>query len=361
MGFISRIILKDFRNYPGLEQKLEPGITVLKGLNGHGKTAFLESLGFLSLLRSIRGSNIKYLKRWDADFFNIRATLSREGLPELDLNVNYGEKRSLSIDSCKLATASEFLGPVKSVAFMPEDIEIIKGSASYRRQFLDILLSQLSPAYLYFLKNYSKVLKNRNQVLKNSPNPRAELSIWNDLLIEHGKEVLAARAQWVPELENAVHKIVQEVKPEGFAISLAYQSSCVKENSVIEDSFAEKLRESLERDLLYKTTHVGPHRDELNIRLDGRALSKFGSEGQCRLSSLILKAASVELLLPLEQPDCLLLLIDDVLGELDEFSRKAFIKCISRGDQVFIACTEIPLGLESYSYKLLNVKDGQVS
>ncbi|MDD7984089.1 DNA replication/repair protein RecF [Lentisphaera marina] len=361
MGFISRIQLKNFRNYPELELDLEPGISVFRGRNGQGKTAFLEGLGFLSLLRSIRSSHTRHLKNWQSDHFGIRACLDRVTRPELDLNVYYGEKRQLSLDGNRVATTSDFIGVIKSVAFMPEDIEIVKGSASWRRQYLDILLSQLSPGYLQSLKHYQKALKSRNQILKRGVNVDLELDVWDDILIQHGCEVLQARIDLLPRLSQAVSQLVSKMLKEDFVLDLRYNNSVAKNAESLVSSYREKLYENRERDKLYKVTHQGPHRDDLQINLNGRSLSHFGSEGQCRLSSLILKAAAVELLLPVEKPDCLILLIDDVLGELDEFSRRAFLKCVSRGDQVFIACTEIPVGLEAYDYKVYEVDEGRVS
>ncbi|WDE96147.1 DNA replication/repair protein RecF [Lentisphaera profundi] len=360
MGFISRIQLKNFRNYPELELNLEPGISVFRGRNGQGKTAFLESLGFLSLLRSIRSSNTRHLKNWQGDFFSLRACLDRVTRPELDLSVYYGEKRQLSLDGNRVATTSDFIGVVKSVAFMPEDIEIVKGSASWRRQYIDILLSQLSPHYLQSLKHYQKALKSRNQVLKRGVNVEVELDVWDDILMEHGCEVLEARLELMPRLSDAVNSLVKKMLKEDFVLDLRYNNSVAKGASDLRASYREKLRESRERDKLYRVTHQGPHRDDLALSLNGRSLSHYGSEGQCRLSSLILKAAAVELLLPVEKPECLILLIDDVLGELDEFSRRAFLKCVSRGDQVFIACTDIPAGLEDYEYTTYEVDAGRV-
>ncbi|EDM24727.1 recombination protein F [Lentisphaera araneosa HTCC2155] len=361
MGFISRIQLKNFRNYPELELKLEPGISVFRGLNGQGKTAFLEALGFLSLLRSIRSSHTRHLKKWESDFFSLRACLDRVTRPELDMSVYYGDKRQLSLDGNRVPTTSDFIGVVKSVAFMPEDIEIVKGSASWRRQYLDILLSQLSPGYLQSLKHYQKALKSRNQVLKRGLNLDLELDVWDDILIEHGCEVLEARLSLLPRLAESVSTLVEKMLKKDFLLELQYKNSLAKNATDLRSVYIERLLENRERDKLYKMTHQGPHRDDLLINLNGRSLSNYGSEGQCRLSSLILKAAAVELLLPVEKPDCLILLIDDVLGELDEFSRRAFLKCVSRGDQVFIACTDIPAGLEDYEYKSYEVKAGVIS
>ena len=188
-----------------------------------------------------------------------------------------------------------------------------------------------------------------------------ELEVWDDILIQHGCEVLEARLALLPRLSEAVSQLISKMLKEDFVLSLRYNNSVAKNSENLMSSYREKLTESRERDKLYKVTHQGPHRDDLQINLNGRSLSNFGSEGQCRLSSLILKAAAVELLLPVEKPDCLILLIDDVLGELDEFSRRAFLKCVSRGDQVFIACTDIPAGLEGYDYRTYEVSEGQIS
>ena len=363
MGFISQLNLSNFRNYPGLKLSLQPGITLLKASNGQGKTSLLESLGFLSLLRSIRGAHIRHLKKWQSDHFRIAACVQRDKAPQLDLSIYYGENRKLSIDSCAINAASEFIGHVNSIAFMPEDIEIVKGSASTRRQYLDILLSQLSPSYLQALKHYQKVLKSRNQLMKRFRNDDigTQLDSWDDLLIQHGSEVLRQRLELMPQLREAVDHFTEEMFPPDSAIKVDYQANLFKrEPESIEEQFKIRLEESRARDLQYATTHVGPHRDDLSLALNNRALASYGSEGQCRLSSLILKAAAAELLINSDKPDCVILLIDDVLGELDERSRRAFLQTISRGDQVFIACTEIPPGLEDYDTTLIEIENGVI-
>ena len=221
-------------------------------------------------------------KNWQSDFFALHAKLNRMTRPELDMSIIYGEKRQLCLDGNRIPAASDFIGYVKSVAFMPEDIEIVKGSASWRRQFLDVLLSQMYPSYLQSLKHYQKALKSRNQVLKRGLNLDLELHVWDDILIQHGCEVLEQRLALIPRLSEAVGELEGRMLKEDFDLSIRYNNSVNKANFSLRDAYQEKLQENRERDILYKMTHSGPHRDDLILNLNGRSLANFGSEGFLR-------------------------------------------------------------------------------
>ncbi|MCH2205795.1 MAG: DNA replication/repair protein RecF [Lentisphaerales bacterium] len=365
MGYLSKLTLENFRNYQNAELSLKAGLTIFYGENGQGKTSLLEAIYFLSLLRSFRTRNIQNLKRWQQDAFAISCRLEHEDLLADQLQITYGEKRKLQMNGNAVSRSSEFIRQINAISFTPEDIELIKGSAGGRRQFLDITLSQLSPTYLTNLQHYNKALKSRNIVLKKStddPNIDNLIRTYDDMLIQYGSLICLERLQLLEKLAPKISAFTAEMFPEKKKLKLIYQSSLGKITDnleMIQDYFRLKCEDNRQKDIQRGMTHIGPHRDDIFILLSGKSLGAFGSEGQCRLASLVIKMAAAEQLIEDKETDNVLLLIDDVLGELDAERKQAFLKTIMRGDQVFIACTDIPEYCKTLDYEVFEIDEGK--
>ena len=203
MGYLSKLTLENFRNYRNAELSLKAGLTIFHGENGQGKTSLLEAIYFLSLLRSFRTRNVQNLKRWQQEAFDISCKLEHEDLLADHLQISYGETRKLQMNGNAVSRSSEFIRQINAISFTPEDIELIKGSAGGRRQFLDITLSQLSPTYLSNLQHYNKALKSRNIVLKKSgddPNIENLLRTYDGMLIQYGSLICHERLKLLEKL-----------------------------------------------------------------------------------------------------------------------------------------------------------------
>ncbi|MCM8533612.1 MAG: DNA replication/repair protein RecF [Lentisphaeraceae bacterium] len=367
MGYLSKLTLENFRNYSKADLSFSPGLTIFHGENGQGKTSLLESIYFLSLLRSFRTRNVQHLKSWQTEAFDVSCVLEHEDLLADHLQVTYGDKRKLQINGNAVSRSSEFIRQINAISFTPEDIELIKGSAGGRRQFFDIVLSQLSPNYLINLQNYNKALKSRNVILRNDQDGESQdslLKTYEQLLIQYGSKICYERLALLKKLEPKITQFTKEMFPENKKLKLIYQSTLGKnldDEEALRELYTKKSQDSRAKDLSRGMTHIGPHRDDIFILLSGKSLGAFGSEGQCRLASLVLKMAAAEQLIEDSQTDNVLLLIDDVLGELDGDRKEAFLRTIMRGDQVFIACTDIPEYCQSLDYNLYNVEEGTVS
>jgi DNA replication and repair protein RecF len=243
----------------------------------------------------------------------------------------------------------ELFGMLNLVFFSPEDLNIIKNGPAERRRFLDIELCQLDKIYLSNLLNYNKVLDQRNNLLKQigyNRNLLDTLYIWDDKLIEYGKKVIESRDKFVIRLNELVFEIHKRLTGDKEKLILRY------EPNVRLSDFENKLKKSLERDLNFKMTHVGPHRDDLNFIINDNDARKFGSQGQQRTAALSCKLAEIELVKSVinENP---ILLLDDVLSELDRQRQVHLLNSI--GDlQTIITCT----GMEefvNYRFKYDNI------
>lgn len=366
MGYLSQVYLHNFRNYFDQRIELKPGLTVLSGANGQGKTSFLEAVYFLSLLRSFRTRKTPQLCNWQHKDFWLAASLhDEEEFQDTQLSVVYGSKRTLSINSETVAKSSDFIRQFNAVCFVPEDIEIIKGPSSERRQFIDVLLSQLYPSYLFILQSYNKALKSRNAILRQcAKEQRQDLTLINsfsEALIKYGKMVHEFRQRLLTLLQPIVNDFTKKMFPGHSDFTMSAQSNYPADAKDFEESYRQTLQQDLLKDIKRCQTTAGPHRDEIQMLLNGKVLSDFGSEGQCRLASLILKTSAAELLIQQSaehQNQSVILLIDDVIGELDEKRKEAFFATILRGDQVFLACTETPEAIKKITHNSIKVEGG---
>lgn len=371
MGILKGIKLKNFRNYSNQEAVFERGINVITGYNGQGKTNLLEAVYYLSLLRSFRTNRIKDIIKSDTSFFYLSGLLLNEkSNSEERLTVINGTARQLKINNTLIRRASDFICRFFCVACAPQDIFIIKGSPSERRRFVDIILCQTVPGYLDSLGEFSRALKSRNAMLKQ-PYRYSEKAItaYDDILIRRGADIITDRIIFTEKFDFFLKSISPDLFGKGMNLTLSYlpapalPESYFSSNRIQKEEVGELYRnildDRLERDIGYGNTSCGPHRDDFSFKLNDKELTVFGSEGQCRLSALVIKLATAELFRGFKgnkQEVCLL--VDDVFGELDRGGIEKFTAKFTDFSQVILACTEMPAGLEKKVEKLLRVNNG---
>lgn len=364
---LSRLRLKYFRNYRSLDISFDNGVTLLTGTNGQGKTNILEAIHYLSVLRSFRTRKTSELKQWDKPFFFVEGTLSNSIEPRRvrKISISYADARRLRVDRQVVPRASDFIGCFRCVACVPEDIMIVKGSPGNRRRFLDMLLCQHSRRYLTDLMNYQAVLKARNRMLKEplKYGPRA-LQAYDKMLAKHGSAVIQAR-------HNFSQYFAQSLEYEGRALfgPGGEAGFCYTPNIELPgdgknareccEYYTSVLMDNRERDRIRGRTNRGPHVDDYRVTLSGIDLNIFGSEGQCRMMSLALKFSAVDYL-KADDRIPLIMLVDDVLGELDNERRSRFFRSFEKATQVIVACTEPEPDLIDRATALYQVKNGRI-
>jgi len=365
---LTNLKLLHFRNYDRCDWNLEPGLNLLVGPNGQGKTNLLEAVYYLALLRSFRTNQISNLKQWQRDGFYLEGNCRQKDGSTLKLAVSYGTERKLSVNGIPVHKTSEFITRFICSTFIPEDLEIVKGGAVLRRRFLDIALSQLSGTYLRDLQQYSTALRSRNVMLKQPTKyPRSTVTAYDVMLVEKGVLIEQARKEFIDKLNLALLEQSQLFFGERKVLSVKYVSGItapIKLSPMIGDDEREIYREILqrnyERDCRDGCTRYGPHRSEMNCLLSGNHLASFGSEGECRIAALALRFACLKIMqLELDQQD-VTLIVDDVLGELDQHHRSIFLQQLEQSGQVIIACTEVPTELTAPNKKIFKVTGGQI-
>ncbi len=245
-------------------------------------------------------------------------------------------ERSLSLDARPVRKLSDYLGVLRAVVFCTEDLLLVKGPAKARRRFLDLLLSQTHGTYLPLLQRYAKALRSRNALLKQPILEPAALESFSRELVAAGDELVRLRHELTPKLSPLVQSAYRQISNAAEELQLAYCPS-------VRADFAVELAQSRDRERSYRSTLVGPHRDDFQFLLNGRAAAQFGSEGQKRTLAIALKMAQAEYLTALHGSPPVLL-IDDIMGELDLKRRTGLLPLLERTHQargqVFLTATE---------------------
>ncbi len=327
--------LRDFRNYARLDADFEAGFHVLLGDNAQGKTNILEAVYLLATLRSFRGVGGAQMVRHAQTGYFVGATIASGAPREIKIYWS-AARRQLLLDGRPVRKLSEYFGAVRAVVFCTEDLQLIKGASSLRRRFMDLLLAQTQSIYLPLLHRYAAALRARNALLKQRHVDETALEGFTRELIDAGDQITKSRRELLPPLAPLVCEAYGRVARSSEQFQMEYQSS-VREN------FAVELARNRAREKAVGLTIIGPHRDELQLRLNGASAAKFASEGQKRSIAIALKLSQAEYLSVIHGVPPILL-IDDVMGELDAKRRAAFLPLLERvqhaRSQVFMTCTE---------------------
>lgn len=335
---LKNIALKNFRNFESAEFHLDARSIVFLGANGRGKTSLLESIYFVSSLRSFRTSRIRELRRIGSNGFEICLKLRRNDRWDRELKVEDFSERRLFLNGVPVRRASEFADSFKCVAFLPDDPVILTGSPVFRRRFLDMFICMMDRSYFSALQKYAAALRSRNCLLKDRRSAdRSLLSAYAALLADSGAVIVRKRLEVLEMLEKKVRYVLSEIRPELQEFSIVSRHSPA---STASETFLEKLERSVEKDLERSMTLTGPHVDDFDLLCSGKPLRYFGSRGQCRMVSLALKLAEFELVSELEEK--VVVLVDDAVADLDRNARDAFFEKLEGAGQIFYAFTDLP-------------------
>jgi len=355
MLYIKNLKLNNFRCFKSRAFDFEPNINILVGNNGCGKTSVVEGISYLCLGKSFKNAKDKEVLCFDEDFFNVIGTIVEKD--ESKLVVSYdGKQKKIKNRETVYKTLSEHVGIYKLISFCPDDLEIIKGTPSKRRNFLDVFISQYDNIYLKTLVEYKKVLKMRNEFLKSIENNTYDTVMYdviNENLVRLGKIIIELRQKYISVLNNKVLEVSKKLLKDDKSISIKYLADV--------DSFSlEKTIENNKKlDIMSKSTTRGPQRDDVLVMYDGKDAAIYSSQGQVRITVLAIKLAIHELFSNINNNVSMIL--DDVFSELDIERQLYLMKYIKNVGQVFITTTEIdklPKELTKDS-NIIEIKEGE--
>jgi DNA replication and repair protein RecF len=332
---LARLKLRDFRNYARLDALLTPGFHVVLGDNAQGKTNLLEAIYLMATLRSFRGVGGMQMIRHGAKGYFVSGEVVGQGDHAIKMYWSAKERR-LTLDNQPVRKLTEYYGVLRVVVFCTEDLQLIKGASRVRRRFLDLLLAQTHPHYLPLLQRYMRALRARNALLKAPAMDELTLNSFSHELVTAGNEIIKLRRELLPKLSPLARLAYRRISHDAEELRLEYQPS-------VKQDFSLELSQARGRERSYRMTLVGPHRDELVMLLNDRAVAQFGSEGQKRSLAIALKMAQAEYLGEIYGAPPIMLL-DDVMGELDLKRRSGLLPLLERSHQsqgqVFMTCTE---------------------
>jgi DNA replication and repair protein RecF len=359
--FVETLQLRSFRNFSSANLSFGPGFNVVSGDNGQGKTNLVEAVYAIATSRSFRGSKPGDLVQHGSDVASVRAVISEAGEKrEQTLGLHEG-CRHVHIDRKKPATLSAYAVRSPAVVFHPGEIALSLGGGSERRRLLDRLTLYVSPASAEDLSRYTRALRERQKALcARGPGAR-DAPEWEELMVRHGLAVRAARAEASLRLSEGARRAFERIAARGVVLDVRYAPACPGEPQAFRDALAgARLADSRRR-----SAGVGPHRDDLDLRIDGHAVRGFASQGQHRTLVLALKSAEVDVVAHATgvRP---LLLLDDVSSELDRTRTAALFAFLEAHDgQVFLTTTRPELlemlGLMGASRRDFSVRAGVVA
>jgi DNA replication and repair protein RecF len=363
--YVRRVELTDFRSYERVAVDLGPGVAVLVGQNGMGKTNLVEALGYVAALDSHRVATDAPLVRAGATSAVVRCEIVHDGRELLvELEIVPGKANRARLNRSPVRRPREVLGALRMVLFAPEDLELVRGDPSERRRYLDDLLVARLPRFAGVRADYDRVVKQRNALLRTAYLTRkvggtrgqdlSTLAVWDQHLAQHGAELLAGRLELVAALGPHLTKAYDAVAAGRASASIAYSSrlgTVPADRSVLEQALLASLAERRPAEIERGVTLVGPHRDDLGLTLGDLPAKGYASHGESWSFALALRLAAYDLL----RSDGIepVLVLDDVFAELDTGRRDRLAALVADATQLLVTCAvpeDVPASLRGARY-----------
>ncbi len=363
--FIKNISLINYRNYEKQSAEFINGKNIVYGKNAQGKTNLLEAIYLFSSAKSHRRAADTELIRKGSDFLRIKAEFfSNERDYTAEISITNQKKKLIRLNGIPLKKRSELLGVFKCIIFSPEELNLIKGAPEMRRNFLDMSISSLKPAYYGILKKYYKILKQKNSLLKKiycNPSLEKTISVWNEELAYAAAAVMIYRNEFLSLLSQSAAREHLEISNGAESLNINYvpntPSDLFEDINNLKDRVLENIKRKSEAEKTVGASLVGIHRDDIEFLIDGDDAKIYSSQGQQRTAVISIKSAQTEIIKDIlgEYP---VLLLDDVMSELDE-QRKNFLYKKTSGKQVIITGTEKETG-DMSGNKLFKIENGTI-
>lgn len=345
---VEELEVSQYRNIEQLTLTCPEELHLFIGANAQGKTNLLEALYVLALGKSHRARSHRELIRWNRPVARLAARI-RRGDRHHRLEVRLSERgKQVVRNGVEQRRLSEYIGTLAVVLFAPEDLDLVKGSPQIRRRFIDTEIGQISPAYVYHLTRYNKLISQRNHLLKAWEGRRqaekALLDVLDEQWIESAVPVWRKRFEFVRSLSDWAGRIHRAISRGMEELKVCYAPSVDLDEESSADTWKEQLRQELsrirEQEIRRGITLIGPHRDDLRLSVNGFDLFAYGSQGQQRTAALALKLAEIELI-HREIGHYPILLLDDVLSELDDHRKTHLLETIRDKVQTFVTATSL--------------------
>lgn len=359
---VSSLVLHNFRSYADVTLRFQPGVSILIGPNGMGKTNVVEALSFLTNLESHRVSGNTPLIHSGEESASIKVTVEHEVRSiDLTLTLKVEGQNTASINDSPTKKVREIVGIVFSVIFAPEDLELVKGDPGARRKFLDEAIANLTPSYLSYKTDYERILKQRNALLKTLNTRATEdnletLSTWSEMLADAGQHIMKQRAAYIEKTTGIARDIYDELSNNRGPFRVVYEPNVsFSTNDDIKSLLIEQMSKNQKQEIERGTSLFGPHRDEVGLYLDDLPMRGYASQGESWSAALALKMSHYTRLKASLKVGDPILILDDVFSELDEFRRAKLVELVKDNEQTFITAAvlaDVPKELTGSVYRV---------
>lgn len=357
---ITSLQLYNYRNYTNQTFHLADGLNVFVGKNAQGKTNALEAIYFCAIGKSLRLNKDKNLIRFNQDQSKIQLDIQKQfSKVKLEVYLSKHEKKTIKINRIPIKRIAELMGEFNAVFFSPDELKLVKEAPEDRRRFMDIDISQTNKTYFYLLQKYDKILSSRNKLLKDSQNKsvaKETIDLWDRVLAETASKIILHRVDFLEKLAPFAKKTHSYLSSNSEILEIEYSGISDTTEEKTKAKIYEKLKANFEKDFKLGYTTIGPHRDDIKIKLNDIDVRTFGSQGQQRTTALSLKLAELEIMQQTtgEAP---VLLLDDVLSELDD-ERKDKLLALTQKFQTILTCTDFDF--PKFKAKIFNIENGSL-
>lgn len=344
---------KNFRNLENINISPCQQMNVIWGENAQGKTNLIEAIWLFTGAKSFRNSKDNVFLRFGAQKAVCSLDFKSEGI-ENNAKIEFTDKRIAFLGENKLKSTASLAGKFNAVVFSPLDLNLVSGGPSERRKFLDLSIGQIYPSFINILKSYIRAVTQRNKIIKDykyDSTVSVMLSVFEEEIAVNGIKIIEFRKRYIEILNEFLPKIYDGISNGKEILETAYISKSG-------ENLLEELNKSRKEDMYSGVTSVGPHRDDIDFKINGLSVKGFGSQGQKRSVALALKLAQAEVLKN-KTGEFPVILLDDVMSELDK-NRQNFILNHIEGMQSFLTCCD-KSNFENLKYgKVFNIKNGGV-
>lgn len=359
---ITRLTLKNFRNYEEEEFLFRDGINVLTGANAQGKTNAVEALFFLCTGYSPRANRDKLVVKNGETSADVTGTAeSAYGKVTVKMRFSVDDKKRVFINDVETLKIGELMGNINSVYFNPSELKLVQESPEDRRRFMNVSLSQMSKNYFYALQRYNKILSQRNNLLK-SPDfyvVRETLPVWDMQLVKYAAVIIKARNEFLKELAPIAEEKHAYLSGGAETLKMKTESGYSGEEEEIAAALKEDLKNATEKDMRLGFTTIGPHRDDIKFILNGTDARVYGSQGQQRTVALALKLAETETFKK-RSGEYPVLILDDVLSELDKARQRKLLAATEGVQTVFTAADFPSVVFKGKPYSRFFIENGKI-
>lgn len=354
---IRKLHIRNFRNYENVSVGLDPHMNLITGKNAQGKTNLLESVVYLSLTRSHRISNDRKLIRKGEEFADISCLFDDDGIEKEIEAVIHQKGKTLMIHKQPVKKSSEFIGMLNVVIFSPDDLRIFHDQPKDRRKIMNQEITKISSSYLKALSRYQFLLRERNTLLKTESVNTMMLDALSEQMMQEEEIIIRKRREFTDCIQADITGLYRRISDDNSDITVKYD--CCIDGTDEEDLLRRMYKECLEKDLQYRTSTAGIHREDILFEINGSPAEETASQGQKRMIVLAFKLALMNYIVR-KTSKYPVLLLDDVLSELDYEKQKRLLEMMSDTFQCLITSTEIPSFLKNRKMKEFQIVNGRI-